>query len=169
MDIQLLVHYFREYGGIAIFIVVLLEYMNLPGFPSGVIMPLAGIWAAQGNIGFVPALLLSVLAGLCGSWILYAAGRIGGPPVLERWVRKFPKHEARINKSVAFINEKGYWGVFAGKLIPVVRTLISLMAGVAGMNVVGYTVYSALGIAVWNFAFMAAGYWFSDAFFQWLQ
>ena len=49
MDISSLNNYFELYGGIAIFIVVLLEYMNLPGFPAGIIMPLAGIYAAHGG------------------------------------------------------------------------------------------------------------------------
>lgn len=49
MDISSLNNYFELYGGMAIFIVVLLEYMNLPGFPAGIIMPLAGIYAAHGG------------------------------------------------------------------------------------------------------------------------
>jgi len=92
MDIQLFTDYFMKYGKIVIFIVVLLEYMNMPGFPSGVIMPLSGIWASRGNIGFFNVLLLSVLAGLCGSWILYFVGRYGGEVVLRWYIGKFPKH-----------------------------------------------------------------------------
>ena len=51
MDIQALTQYFLQYGAVFIFVIVLLEYLNLPGFPAGVIMPLAGIWAARGQIG----------------------------------------------------------------------------------------------------------------------
>ena len=50
MSIQVLTNYFIEYGAFFIFLIVLLEYLNLPGFPAGVIMPLAGIWAAKGEI-----------------------------------------------------------------------------------------------------------------------
>lgn len=49
MNIQILTNYFLEYGIFFIFLIVLLEYLNLPGFPAGVIMPLAGIWAAKGK------------------------------------------------------------------------------------------------------------------------
>lgn len=52
MDIQTIMQYFVDYGPIAIYVIVLLEYLNLPGFPAGIIMPLAGIWAARGNISF---------------------------------------------------------------------------------------------------------------------
>ena len=52
MDLAALTLYFTKYGAIAIFIIVFLEYLNLPGFPAGIIMPLAGIMAARGNIHF---------------------------------------------------------------------------------------------------------------------
>ena len=73
MDISSLNNYFELYGGMAIFIVVLLEYMNLPGFPAGIIMPLAGIYAAHGGISLLAAIAISVLeeklgAGYCIFW-----------------------------------------------------------------------------------------------------
>lgn len=52
MDLSLITYYFTRYGAIAIFVIVFLEYLNLPGFPAGVIMPLSGIMAARGNINF---------------------------------------------------------------------------------------------------------------------
>ena len=64
MTIELITEYFTRYGWAAIFVIVLLEYLNLPGFPAGVIMPLAGIFAARGNIHFISALLITVAAGL---------------------------------------------------------------------------------------------------------
>lgn len=48
MSLEIFIDYFTQYGAIAIFVVVFLEYLNLPGFPAGVIMPLAGVWAAHG-------------------------------------------------------------------------------------------------------------------------
>ena len=48
MELEVIMDYFVKYGGVAIFVIVLLEYLNLPGFPAGVIMPLAGVWAAKG-------------------------------------------------------------------------------------------------------------------------
>ena len=57
MDIQVLTQYFLQYGAVFIFVIILLEYMNLPGFPAGIIMPLAGIWAARGQISFFMAFI----------------------------------------------------------------------------------------------------------------
>ncbi len=163
MDIQMLTDCFHQYGVIVIFIIVFLEYLNLPGFPAGVVMPLAGIWASQGGIGFGMALLLSVLAGLCGSWVLYFAGRFGGDFILKKYVRKFPKHKAVIEQTMERIRKKGYPGIFFGKLIPMVRTIISIPAGVLKMNFIGYTLYSVMGIIVWNFVFVGAGYLFGES------
>ena len=78
MSIQMLTQIFFQYGALFIFLLVLLEYMNLPGLPAGIIMPLAGIWASKGKISFVTVMIITVLAGLLGSWLLYLLGRLGG-------------------------------------------------------------------------------------------
>ena len=63
MSISELTDYFLRYGAFFIYLIVLLEYLNLPGFPAGVIMPLAGIWAAKGEISFPMVMVLTVFAG----------------------------------------------------------------------------------------------------------
>jgi membrane protein DedA with SNARE-associated domain len=162
MDVQLLTDYFYRYGGIVIFVIVFLEYLNLPGFPAGVVMPLAGIWASKGGIGFGWALLLSVLAGLCGSWVLYLLGRYGGDFVLKKYISKHPKHQELIERIMERLRKRGYLGLFFGKLIPMFRTVISIPAGILKLNFVGYSVFSGLGILVWNLVFVGAGYYFGD-------
>ena len=166
MTLETISFYFSQYGLIAIFIIVLLEYLNLPGFPAGVIMPLAGVFAANGRINFLIALLVSVAAGLVGSWILYFLGLKGGEIFLKAYLKKFPKHRPAIEKNMALIRSKGSIGVFTAKLIPMVRTLISIPAGVTKMDFVKYTASSMLGIFVWNLVFVGAGYFLGDAVFK---
>ncbi|MGN1180526.1 MAG: DedA family protein [Suilimivivens sp.] len=163
MTVETITGYFASYGGIAIFVIVLLEYMNLPGFPAGVIMPLAGIWAARGNINFYLALLITIAAGLTGSLILYFLGYKGGEIFLEKYLNKYPKQRPAIESKLEWVRRKGSIGIFISKLIPMLRTLISIPAGVSKMNLFKYTVSSALGIFVWNLAFVGAGYFFGDA------
>jgi len=163
MTVEVVMEYFARYGGIAIFVIVLLEYLNLPGFPAGIIMPVAGIWAARGNIHFIPALVITVAAGLTGSLILYWLGYKGGELFLERYLNKFPKQRPVIEQKLAWVREKGSVGIFFSKLIPMIRTLISIPAGVSKMNLVTYTVSSTLGICVWNLFFVGAGYFLGDA------
>lgn len=168
MTVEVIMEYFARYGGIAIFVIVLLEYLNLPGFPAGVIMPLAGIWAARGNIGFVTAILITVAAGLTGSLILYWVGYTGGELVLKKYLNKFPRQRPAIEQKLEWVRQKGSIGIFVSKLIPMIRTLISIPAGVSKMNLIRYTVSSALGILVWNMVFVGAGYLLGDAVFQYL-
>lgn len=163
MSISALTNYFLEYGAFFIYLIVLLEYLNLPGFPAGVIMPLAGIWAAGGNISFPMVMLLSVAAGLTGSWALYLLGRLGGPKVMEFYFRKFPRQQPVIEEKMKMLREKGCIGVFVSKLLPMVRTIISIPAGMVQMDFVKYTISSVLGIFIWNLVFVGAGYFFGDA------
>lgn len=168
MGIESISFYFSKYGLIAIFIIVLLEYLNLPGFPAGVIMPLAGIFAANGKIQFFIALLVSVAAGLLGSWILYFIGLKGSELFLNAYMKKFPKQRQAIERNLELIRNRGSVGVFMAKLIPMIRTLISIPAGVTRMDFVKYTLNSAAGIFIWNLVFMGAGYFFGDAVFGYL-
>lgn len=160
--------YFSQYGLIAIFVIVLLEYLNLPGFPAGIIMPLAGIFAANGRINFLIALLVSVAAGLAGSLILYFIGLKGGELFLKAYLKKFPKHKEAIDRNIALLQQKGSVGIFLAKLIPMIRTLISIPAGVMKMNLMKYCISSTLGILVWNLVFVGAGYLLGDAVFGYL-
>lgn len=168
MSIDTITLYFTRYGAAAIFVIVLLEYMNLPGFPAGVIMPLSGVWAAKGNIDFPTVMLITLSAGLLGSWILYVLGRTGGNMLLEKYLQKFPKHREAIEKNFEMIRQKGCFGIFISKLIPMVRTLVSIPAGVLKIDFIKYTLSSALGVFVWNLVFVGAGYFLGDAVLNYL-
>ncbi len=166
MDISTITMYFTQYGAIAIFIIVLLEYMNLPGFPAGIIMPLSGIMAAKGNINFFWVMVITVAAGVIGSLILYFLGWKGGTVFLNAYKNKFPKQKQTIDKYLEWVNKKGSVGIFIAKLIPMIRTIVSIPAGVVHMKLGKYVISSALGIAVWNFVFVGAGYVLGDQVFK---
>lgn len=165
MDINVFMQYFIDYGPIAIFIIVFLEYLNLPGFPAGVVMPLAGIWASRGELNFFITMVITVAAGLTGSIILYGLGRGGGEIFLKKYFKKFPKQQTLIEGKIKYLNEKGSVGIFVSKLIPMVRTIISIPAGIMRMNFMKYVISSTLGIALWNLVFVGAGYVFGDKVF----
>ena len=158
--------YFTRYGAVAIFVIVLLEYMNMPGFPAGVIMPLSGVWAAKGNIRFLTVMLITLAAGVLGSWILYGLGRMGGNLLLEKYLKKFPKQREPIERNFDLIRQRGCFGIFLSKLIPMVRTIVSIPAGVIKMNLTKYVISSACGILIWNFVFVGAGYLMGERIFE---
>lgn len=166
MEIETLTYYFTRYGAVAIFVVVFLEYLNLPGFPAGIIMPLSGIMAAQGNIHFAWVMVITVAAGLLGSLVLYGLGRKGGEVFLNAYTKRFPKQKESLEKILEWIRERGCMGVFLGKLLPMVRTLISIPAGVIKMDLTKYIFSSTCGIFIWNFVFVGAGYVLGDQVFR---
>lgn len=166
MDLAALTFYFTKYGAIAIFIIVFLEYLNLPGFPAGIIMPLSGIMAARGNIGFFWVMVITVAAGLLGSLMLYGLGWKGGEVFLRAYTRRFPKQKETLEKNLEWVRQRGSMGVFLGKLLPMIRTLVSIPAGVVKMNLGKYVLSSTCGIFLWNFVFVGAGYVLGDQVFQ---
>ena len=163
MTIQTLTQFFLQYGAFFIFAIVFLEYLNLPGFPAGLIMPLAGIWAARGGLSFFMTMIITVAAGLTGSVILYALGRGGGEMFLKKYYKKFPSQKEMIEGKMQYLRERGGMGIFVSKLLPMVRTIISIPAGMIRMDFRKYVVSSTLGIAVWNLVFVGAGYLFGDS------
>ncbi len=166
MDLSSITYYFTRYGAIAIFVIVFLEYLNLPGFPAGIIMPLSGIMAARGNINFFWVMAITLAAGLAGSLALYVLGRKGGELFLNAYTRRFPKQKEALERNLEWIRRKGCVGVFLGKLIPMIRTIVSIPAGVIKMNLTKYVISSACGILIWNFVFVGAGYLMGEKIFQ---
>lgn len=166
MTLQTINSFLAQNGLLCIFIIVLLEYMNLPGFPAGIILPAAGIWTSATRSSLFMALLVSVAAGLIGSILLYLLGLYGGEFFIDKYTKRFPKHKASIDKAFDFIRRKGNGGLFISKLIPMVRTIISIPAGVIRMDFKEYIFYSALGILLWNGGFIAAGYFLGEKAFQ---
>lgn len=162
MDISAIISHISQDGMAFLFVVVFLEYLNLPGFPAGIIMTVVGIWISSCNINFIYVLLVSVCAGLTGSWILYLVGLYGGELILKKYIDKFPMHKKYIENKLNYLRQKGYIGVFISRLIPMARTLISIPSGVLKMNFLKYTIYSALGITIWNAVFIGAGYLFGE-------
>ncbi|MBE5959818.1 MAG: DedA family protein [Lachnospiraceae bacterium] len=157
MSLQSVLSLIEQYGLLIVFLVVFLEYMNMPGFPAGVILPFAGAWAAKGH-GFLITLLITIAAGLSGSVILYYVGKIGGTKLIEKCANKSPKLKKKLDNLTEMITQKGGYAVFLAKLIPVVRTLVGIPAGALGMKLPAYLVASVLGIAVWNSVLFCAGY-----------
>ena len=149
---------FENYGLLIIFGVVLLEYINFPGFPAGIILPFAGMWA-QREEHFILPFLVTIAAGVFGSIILYYLGKFGGSRLLRICIGGSPKINAKVEALKEKIEKKGSYAVFISKLIPIVRTLVGIPAGALNMKFKKYLVASALGIVIWNGVLFSCGYW----------
>ncbi|MBX9138910.1 MULTISPECIES: DedA family protein [unclassified Clostridium] len=165
-NINDILQYMSKYGYLFLGIIVFLEYLNLPGLPAGLIMPAAGILVKADGLNFIYTLIISVIAGLLGSFVLYALGHYCGKPILNKWENKFPKSKRAIDKIFMYIDKYGNMGILISRIIPVARTLISLVAGTFNVKLIQFTLYSAIGITIWNFVFIYAGYAFGYLFLK---
>ena len=165
-DINNILQYIGQYGYIFLAIIVFLEYLNLPGFPAGIIMPAAGILVKSDGLNFIYTLIISVISGLLGSFILYALGHYCGRPLLNKLQNRFPKSKKAIDKTYKYMDRYGNVGIAIARVIPVARTLISLVAGTFNVKFIKFTLYSIIGITIWNFIFIYAGYAFGYLFLK---
>lgn len=163
-NIQIVIEYFARYGLIFVFIIIFLEYLNFPGLGAAIIMPAIGVASAKAGISFFLALLISVIAGALASYILFGISYWFGKPILTKIYNRFPKSRKSIDKICLYIENYGDKGVLIIRLVPAVRTLIPFVAGMFRMNIIKFSIYSTIGIAIWNAAFIYAGYAFGYFF-----
>ena len=156
-----IVNVIGTYGYLAIFVLMTLESALIP-IPSEVTMVFGGFLVARGDLDFVLVGLLGALANLVGSWIAYYVGVVGGRPLVERWGKYVFLRPHELDRAEAWWAERGDMAVFVGRLLPVVRTFISLPAGIARMPLGKFTFYTFLGCLPWSFALTWAGVLLGD-------
>ncbi|MFZ5817573.1 MAG: DedA family protein [Bacillota bacterium] len=134
-----------------------LESACIP-LPSEILLPFGGFLAAVGRITFAQAFLAGQLGGLVGSAAAYAVGRYGGRRLLERYGRYLLISRREMDFADRWFQERGEMTVFLARLLPGVRTFISLPAGIAGMEFGRFLFYSFMGMLPWSLLFTWAGY-----------
>ena len=133
-----------------------------PPIPSELIMPLAGFTTARGELSIVGAVLVGSAGSVLGSTLWYFAGYwLGGDRLKRiaarrgRWLTVTPDE---IDKADAWFDRHGRKAVLIGRLVPAVRTLISVPAGISEMRLVPFLIYSGIGTLVWTTLLGGAGF-----------
>ena len=130
-----------------------------PPIPSEAVLPLAGFAAGQGRFGVVEAILWTTAGSTAGALLLYALGAWLGLDRLRRLADRIPLMcAADIDRATAAFERRGSAYVFFGRMVPLVRSLISVPAGVSRMPLPRFVALTALGSGIWNTAFVLAGY-----------
>lgn len=133
-----------------------------PPIPSELIMPLAGYLASQDKLNLFGAVLAGTFGSVIGSLPLYFVGRKLGHDGARRWAEKYGKwltiSPEDIDKSRDWMDKHGSFALCLGRLVPGVRSLIALPAGVNGINLAVFIGYTALGSAMWSGLLAGAGY-----------
>src|SRR3954453_16550571 len=143
-------------GGLGLAAVMAVESV-LPPIPSEIVLPLAGSQLAGGHLAFLVAVLAATAGSVIGAWALYALGRFGGRPMLLRLPPVLRIDEARLARAEASFPRRGDWLVLVGRLVPGVRAVVSVPAGMARMPLGRFTALTAAGSFIWNAGLIEAG------------
>lgn len=133
-----------------------------PPIPSELIMPLAGFSVSQGEMELVPAIASGVIGTILGAFPWYYLGRIFDESKLEKLANQYGKwifvSGNDVEKANKWFDRYGNIAVFLGRLVPGVRTLISLPAGINNMKMSSFVIYSTIGTLIWISLLTIAGY-----------
>ncbi|RUM73148.1 MAG: DedA family protein [Sulfurovum sp.] len=157
-DIALyLVDKIGDMGYLGIFLLMFLESTFFP-FPSEVIMIPAGYLAYKGEMSLVAVILVGILGSVAGALFNYYIARYFGRTFLVKYGRYLLVKPETLEKLERFFTKHGELSTFNGRLIPGIRQLISLPAGLAKMPIVKFSFYTALGAGIWVVVLVGLGY-----------
>lgn len=146
------------FGPVGVGLLVALENL-FPPIPSEVVLPVAGYVASQGGMSVWWAVAAATTGAVVGAWALYGIGAWVGRERILRWLEAIPLMEPEdLEQAESWFVRHGGVAVLVGRCVPVVRSLVSVPAGVERMSLLRFTAYTALGSAVWNGALVWAGY-----------
>jgi membrane protein DedA with SNARE-associated domain len=151
------------YAGVAALVV--LENV-FPPIPSEAILPLAGFLAGQGRMWLPAVIVAATIGAVIGALILYSVAAAFGDRRVRQLIRRYGKWfavtEADLDKANEWFDRHGGLAVLICRLVPIVRSLVSLPAGLRRMAVPRFIFYTAVGAGAWNSLLILAGWWLGD-------
>ena len=170
LDAQSLYNWFKDNMGYTlIFLLMAVESSFIP-FPSEIVVPPAAYFACSGashaNINVVMVVVVATLGALVGACVNYVISMFIGRPVIYGFANSRIGHMClidaeKVEKSEKYFASHGAVSTFLGRLIPGIRQLISIPAGLARMNFFKFCVFTSLGAGIWNVALAVLGWWLS--------
>ena len=155
--IQWLLATIGSMGYPGILLLMAMESSIIP-VPSELVMPPAGYLAFQGKMNILIAILCGTAGSLAGAYVNYFVSRHLGRPLILKYGRYVLIPPDKFERVERFFLQHGEISTFIGRLLPVVRHLISIPAGLAGMNHVKFSLYTTLGAALWCTILSMIGY-----------
>lgn len=148
-----IVNLVSSFGYFGIFMAMAIESASIP-LPSEIIMPFAGYLVIQGRFNFWLVVVSGALGNLFGSWLMYWLGYWGHERIVRRLIRTYGKYilvsEHDFERAKGWFSHYGDWIVLGSRVLPVVRTFISLPAGIAKVNFWRFSILTVLGSLVWS-------------------
>lgn len=159
---SIIINQIQHAGYIAVFMLMTLESALIP-IPSEITMPFAGFLAQQGHLSFILVVFIGALGNLIGSLIAYAIGFFLEENILLKLIDKYGKYillrKHEYDRALHWFKKYGNSVVFFSRLLPAVRTFISLPAGLAGMNIWKFSFYTFIGSFFWSLLLTYIGFY----------
>ena len=149
-----------QMGYFGLSLVMLLENV-FPPIPSEVVLPLAGNLTNEGQFSLFGVVFWGMIGSLLGAYLFYGLGVIFNEDKIRRFVEKYGKWAMitvdDFDKAVGFFDKHGPFTIFFGRMVPIVRSLISIPAGMHRMKLLPFTLYTIAGTSLWNVILAVAG------------
>lgn len=146
-----------EQGGLLALAAMLLIENLFPPIPSEAVLPLGGLLVSDGTFTLAAALAASTAGSVAGAWVIYALGRYGGRPLVMRFHTVLRFTEEELDRADDWFDQHGSWVVFWARMLPFLRSVVSVPAGASEMPLVRFTVLTAAGSLIWNALLIGAG------------
>lgn len=150
---QFIIHVIQTTGYGGVFVLMAAESALIP-IPSEVTMPFAGYLASTGKFNLIAVIIVGALANLAGSLLAYWLGYWGEETVIQNLIKKYGKYLLitvdEYDKSEKWFRKYGEKIVFFSRVLPIVRTFISLPAGIAEMNIWKFSIFTFIGSLIWS-------------------
>lgn len=141
-------HWVENWGYWGVFFLMALESSIFP-VPSEIVMPPAAFWAAQGRMNFWLVVLAGTAGSYFGSIVTYYVSKVAGRPFVNKYGKYFFLSDTKITLTEAWLQKHGPVGIFISRLLPVVRHLISIPAGIFKMDVKSFSLMTITGAFIW--------------------
>ena len=153
---QIFLSFIASWGYVAVAVLMAAENACIP-IPSELILGFAGYLIFAGHMSFEGALLAGMVGGLLGSFFAYEVGARGGRPFVDKYGKYFLIKQSHVNVAQEWFDRYGLKAVFFSRMLPVVRTFISLPAGFARVDSKRFFLYTIAGSLPWTAAILYAG------------
>lgn len=159
---------FVEQTGVVGIALLMFAENLFPPIPSELIMPFAGFNAAEGKQSLIAAIAAGTVGSVLGAFFWYGIGKFVGEQRVRRWAGNYGRWltvtPKEVDRAYVYFHKHGGWAIFFGRLVPGIRTLISIPAGVADYPVLPFTLYTAAGSLIWTTFLVLAGYFLRDEY-----
>lgn len=158
----------EQYGYLGILLLIALENL-FPPIPSEVILPFAGFLVTSGSLAFWGVVAFATLGSLIGALILYTLGRVLHVEriyaIVERYGKWLQLRVSDVQRAERWFDKYGGWTVLLCRMVPIIRSLISIPAGMARMSLVPFLFFTTIGTLLWNLLLVGVGALLGQAYY----